>query len=812
LAPTYFDEPANRAGFLTALADACVLSTTAVDVASVSMVRRRSLLQQQSSLISYVALVPTADEATRVSGRMADSANLLAALRSRTAVTVVTLVSAPVTTLVPVAPPGQVPPVISSISVTPSASLVNPGDTISLAADVTSVSPATLTLRWSQLSGPALRLMDSAVVATPLTSRVLSLQPNALASGATYVFQLAAADAGGRATARALVTTLALPVPTLPGNGSLTAYWEGSNITALTTPLTLGTSAALWNDANPNATCAVNCLALQFAFAYTLAGDAGALGDIVWLSDFADSPTLTGVLLPPGSLTLQVYARNALGGVSVVPATLDVTAENVTLSDALVESLLPRNATDSLPVTLVTARVFAVAAILSDPEAAAELLGGGGVGRSPAANVAAAETRGYLMNVLGDVANSTVTPLANQTPAAVENLAVAVASLVVVAEQVNAACAEAAIGVLTRVSELSSLTPTAVGAVGNGLSALVDASFAALGGGGQLAGTAASVLALQQQVAAVADVLTESLLNNLANSTVPGGATITMSSPAIQLYVALDVPVPGAENRLFSQPLTAPGSSSSFSLPSSMFGGDATEPVRTTFSSFTFDPYELDMNNSGTGVTRLAFSSPAGAAVEVSNCTTPILFSLPPVPGLADGTKAQCQWWDVSLTPANYSTAGCISLPALLPPGHTAAFVQGFTSVTDARMVLAWNISGPLVNATSCAQEVLDCASQADANRTIFPNPAQPFAFPAVQCNANVSTSPMRVWSGKRCALIQPTNELQCWWDNLKQAFTGPGCVASAGPTRCACRHVRAQQLACKAHAALATDTAAARQ
>jgi hypothetical protein len=138
--------------------------------------------------------------------------------------------------------------------------------------------------------------------------------------------------------------------------------------------------------------------------------------------------------------------------------------------------------------------------------------------------------------------------------------------------------------------------------------------------------------------------------------------------------------------------------------------------------------------------------------------------------------------------------------------------VSGFTSVTDARMVLAWNLSGPLMDASNCTEDVLDCGPAADAERVIFPNPAAPFAFPAVRCNASVSTSPMRVWSGKRCVLIQPGNAAQCWWDNLKQAFVGPGCVPSAGPTQCACRHVRAQQLACIAHAALATDTAATRQ
>ena len=788
VAPTYFDEPANRTELLAALADACVLPLSAVDVVSVSMARRRSLLQEASSIVAHIALVPTPDEAARVAGLLANGLTLLSALRARgrIAATAVTVVSPPVVALVPVPPPGLIPPVINGITVAPRALLVNPGDTVSLQADVASATASTLTLRWSQLSGPALRLSDAAVVATPLTSRVLSLRPGALASGASYVFQLQASDAGGRALARVQVITLALPVPTLPGNGSLTASWGVGNVTALTTSLTLNTSAALWYDANANGTCAANCLALQFAFAYTLSGRNGAMGDIVWLSDYSSSPVLPGVLLPPGRSTLQVFARNSLGGVSSVPATFSVTAADVVLSASVVQNLVPPN---TLPL-VAAARVFAVAVILTDPAAAAQLAGNGSLAGSPEAEAAAVNLRSFLMTVLGDTVSSPATPLAAQTAIALENLAVAVAVLVEVSKEVNADCAAAAIAVLTLLSQ-TSLTPTAVQAIGNALSALVDASFMALDEdeGGQMANNEGSVLRLQQQVANVVDVLLGSLLDTLVNSSIPGGAAITMSSPTISLYVALDLPTPSADNRLFSQLLTSPGSNSSFSLPSDVFAGlSLSGGIRTAFASFTFDPHELDVNNTGTGMTRLGFSDTAGVELQVSNRTTPIRFSLPRVPGLADGTKAQCQWWDYSVSA--YSTVGCVSLPVLLPAGHTAAFAAGFTSGTDAGMVLAWNISGSLVAAGNCTESVLDCASAADAERVIFPNPAQPFAFPAVRCNASVSTSPMRVWSGKRCALIQHDNTLQCWWDNVKQAFVGPGCVPSAGPTQCACRHL----------------------
>jgi hypothetical protein len=99
-------------------------------------------------------------------------------------------------------------------------------------------------------------------------------------------------------------------------------------------------------------------------------------------------------------------------------------------------------------------------------------------------------------------------------------------------------------------------------------------------------------------------------------------------------------------------------------------------------------------------------------------------------------------------------------------------------------MASAWNVSGPLLE--GCLVRVLDC-SLADPG-VVFPNPAQPFAFPAVRCNASISTAPMRVFSGSKCRLIQAGNDQDCSWDNAKQAracmHAGAGSVEVSSLTR----------------------------
>jgi hypothetical protein len=130
----------------------------------------------------------------------------------------------------------------------------------------------------------------------------------------------------------------------------------------------------------------------------------------------------------------------------------------------------------------------------------------------------------------------------------------------------------------------------------------------------------------------------------------------------------VQVDAPGADSRLFSQSLTASGSASSFApLPASLFddAGDVSGGVRTQFASFAFDPYG-GANGSSNGITRLAFSAPSGEEIVVAGLSRPVLFTLPPLPALADGVKAQCQFWDTAAlvysTRVRATQLGCLWL------------------------------------------------------------------------------------------------------------------------------------------------------
>ena len=186
------------------------------------------------------------------------------------------------------------------------------------------------------------------------------------------------------------------------------------------------------------------------------------------------------------------------------------------------------------------------------------------------------------------------------------------------------------------------------------------------------------------------------------------------------------------------------------------------------------------------GFTRLEFSTRAGAPVPVANLSAPVTFTLPTLPSLGSGVKAQCQWYDSSAQA--YSTVGCVSLPDPRPAGHSVAWVAGFTAARDADMVRAWTISGPL--ATNCSLQVMDCTTQPPP-RPVYPNPLRPFDVAQVACDTSgANKEPKRVITGSRCALIEEDNTYGCFWNNSKQAFVGAGCVASGGPVRCACRHL----------------------
>jgi hypothetical protein len=371
-----------------------------------------------------------------------------------------------------------------------------------------------------------------------------------------------------------------------------------------------------------------------------------------------------------------------------------------------------------------------------------------------------------------------------ETPEALASAADAIGALVSNSSQLNAAGADSALAALQFISGGGlggsvAITPAASAGVAAALSSIASSA---------LSPDSSVSLAVLQVVSNVVSLLATSLVSAL---TTPGAAPVTVSSPLIQLSVALDLA--GPDSRLFSAPLSAPGSKSSFApMPSDLFAGLggrrrllADAGVRTQFSSLAFDPHTLDANSTGT--TTLAFSTAASGELNIAGLSTPIQFTLPVVP-LADGLKAQCQFWDPAA--ANYSIVGCVGLPDPLPPGHNVSWKPGFTVGSDAAMAAAWAISGPLVSAPSrCLFEVLDC-SDPNVTRAVFPNPARPFEFPAVSCDAGISTEPILVISGSNCALIQDDNALGCFWNNSKAAFEGAGCVASGGPVQCACRHL----------------------
>ena len=163
----------------------------------------------------------------------------------------------------------------------------------------------------------------------------------------------------------------------------------------------------------------------------------------------------------------------------------------------------------------------------------------------------------------------------------------------------------------------------------------------------------------------------------------------------------------GPSSRLFTQPLSAPGSGSSFApRPPTLFAGvpsSALVGVRTVFATFSFDPHSDPPDPNSTGITRLAFSTSAGEELPINNLTTPVYFSMPRL-ALADGRKAQCQFWDKAAL--NYSTSGCVGLPDPQPPGHVIAWKPAPNVTKDADIAAAWNISGELVDWYNCNKSI----------------------------------------------------------------------------------------------------------
>jgi hypothetical protein len=742
---------AQRAAFATALSEALWIPVEALMMTvsgAAAAGRRRSLLQTSSVVVAFSFAAPDFASA----GALSSSITALAPDSFATALQAGGLsallsvaISAPALSVRTGSAP---PPVVGAIAATPSASPVNPSSRLTLSASgvSSSVNASSLTLQWSLVSGPSLELSDTTKVGTSLTSATLGLLPGALSPGGVYVFKLSATDANGEASARITIT-----VARLPTNGVLSVLPTSGM--ALATPFTLLTSG--WTDANANATGAP----LSYIFSYTIQDRAG---EASILTEYSDNATLAGVLLPAGTINVQVSARNALGGVSAAPAVFSVGVAQQVFASAADQSTFLTTLTataSSLSASAAVALVTGAAAMLNDPSSPLNTN-----------STAAAEVRTQLLDALSGSASSA------STPAALQSTASAVALLVSNPEQVSAAGADSALSILSSLSSAGSdgrgvaVTAAASAAVADGLSSIAAAAQAPSGA------VATSVLS---QVSNVVDQLAES---QLASLTTPGEPPVTVYSSAIQMRVQLDAPDAGS--RLFSEPLTVVGSASSFSpMPASLFAG-ATGAVRTRFSSLTFDPFGLD--TASTGVTRLAFSTPGGVALEVANLHSPIAFTLPVLATLADGAKAECQYWDT--TALRYSTRGCAGVPDPRPPGHALSLVPDFVASSDADMALSWQITGPLVDA-NCFVQLLDCSQLSGVRRVAYPNPAAPLLVPGVACDPSVSDAPMRVFVGSKCRLWQP-NELNCSWSNVKQAFVGGGCVASGAPVQCACRHL----------------------
>jgi hypothetical protein len=317
---------------------------------------------------------------------------------------------------------------------------------------------------------------------------------------------------------------------------------------------------------------------------------------------------------------------------------------------------------------------------------------------------------------------------------------------------------------------------------------------------------------LLRQVGSVLDSLVLSQSNSLVAAMVAPGelqsAVKYTSTPTIQMMIAVDPP--GSE-RLTSERLTVEGSPSSFDpMPLNLL--PASVSIVTTFFSLAFDPYASGNGTAlnTTGVTRLAFAYTDGEPITVANATTPIRFSLPAVDTSGDA-QAICAFWNVDT--GAYDTAGCAGVPSPYPSGHSVDFWPNFTAHSDLDLVVAWSITGPMVDDGNCFVAVLDCGAdnpgpffvdprtrevvQSHVPGTIYPDPFNPLAVPAVSCAAAngtdgapvVAPRALRVIYGTDCALWQPDNAYNCSWSNTKQAFVGDGCISS-GPTQCMCRHL----------------------
>ena len=684
--------------------------------------------------------------------------------------------------------PGAIPLVSVAGSAALSGAKVDPSQQLVLLANAVAFVPGPVVTRWSLaaqsgVTGPLLDLTDPAICATPVTSASMVLKAGALAQGARYTFTLTATDAvGAVGLANATIAT------SVPASGGWVSVTPASGV-ALSTPFVL--TAAGWSaDADE--------LPLKYSADYFVEGSSAAPVSLT-NGAFQDSPTIP-CQLPAGLdaagnvITLRLTVRSAFG--ATVSSNASATVTWPVFSGAAAVNEFVDGATDRATAALQSGDssaalqvVGGLAALLNSDVSSSSTpsstpSGGGGVtggtvADTSKADAAAAAQRASLLAIVASAVGSAGSSGVVLSTAAVESTSALVSQLVSSPSKMSGAGAASALSVLSAVASAgAAVSPAAAQSVASALSAVVFApstttttTGASTGGSGSSSSSSSSA-----NGGLVLNVLSSLAASQASGMAVPGQAPVSVVTPVIRMSVSLD---DASAGRLFQAPLTAPGAASTFDpLPPGTLDA-ANGAVSTVFLALAFDPH-----GSGKSMTRLSFSeADTGAAVPVHNLTNPLLFTLPPAQ-LANGTRAQCAWWDAASS--TYSGAACTALPSPYPPGHNLSFAAAFdASSGPASLAMAWNITGPLADGV-CTPVFLDCTdTSAGANRTLLLGNAT--AAPRLSCG-NTTTLVLRAFVGDACGLRNASNALNCSWDLALQAFAGAGCVA-ANATRCACTH-----------------------
>jgi hypothetical protein len=714
---------------------------------------------------------------------------------------------------------------LPSISIA-SLAAVDPSARIVLAATVTAATPGDIvTQRWSIVQQPnstaTLDLTDQTKVSTRPTLNTLVFLPDALRDASQYIFRLTATSFNPTAgTSTSAYTDVVVPTAAVyPVPGSLSVGPEFG--VALSTAFTV--SALNW--AGPGGVSEL----LQYSFAYI---ETGASTDTIKIltpyRPAASAVVRLPAARPDSTLSLLVFVRSARGATILLSTALQL-AVNVSVEE-------PENAgSDEFNAQLANEALLA--ATSGQPDAALQLAGGLATSFNSAPSVDAARLQ-LRESLLAAVTSAPAPGAPVASPSELQALAGALESLTSAPSELSSVARESAVSALSSIaSSGDSLNPATASAVMLSLSSVSISGVDSLGS--EASNKTARPPARLAQLLAFAPcaclqtcVLTRRVttrrapqpqedlgvlqavlgaVGNLATSlqgqlTVPGEAAVSFSSPTIQASVALDTV--GPDSRLFTSGTSAPGSDASFgALPIDALPENATS-VRIAFHSLSFDPYTG--LNTTSGSARLLLTDADGNPLLVEGLATPIAIALPPLsadvllPG--SGAISVCTFWND--TSGAYSSDGCHGLPNPLPAGLEAYF--NASSASEGAAGAAALAASVVLNATTedgatllagCTVTVLDC-SRNDSG-VFYLDPFNPFAHPAVRCPPSsdamvgvggaVSTSPpaLRLYYGSNCALWKASNYADCYWNVTTQAFDGAGCVLSAGPQQCLCRHVR---------------------